>query len=66
MTPGLKRIRAARGMARFIADSLNISEPAVSKWLEIPAKRVLDIERITNIPRNELRPDLYPKESKRK
>jgi DNA-binding transcriptional regulator YdaS (Cro superfamily) len=26
----------------------------------LPAERVLDIERVTGIPRHELRPDLYP------
>ena len=34
----------------------------VTKWsrTRIPAERVLDVERITGIPRHELRPDIYP------
>jgi DNA-binding transcriptional regulator YdaS (Cro superfamily) len=30
----------------------------------VPAERVLSIEAATGVPRHELRPDLYPLESK--
>lgn len=36
----------------------NISSQAVSQWKRVPADRVLDVERVTGIPRHELRPDL--------
>ncbi len=62
MTPGLERIRKTYGLARQIAKGCGISEPAISKWRRVPADRVLTVERLTGIPRGELRPDLYPDE----
>lgn len=49
-----------RGMRRLIARELGIYPSAVSQWGRVPAERVLDVERVTGIPRYELRPDLYP------
>lgn len=43
-----------------LAKALGITHGAVSQWRRIPAERALEIERITGIPRSELRPDLYP------
>ena len=45
-----------------LASSLGVNKTTVFRWEErrIPAERVLDIERVTGIPRHELRPDLYP------
>lgn len=47
-----------------LAARLGVQPPAVCKWERgrIPAERVLDVERVTGIPRHELRPDLYPPE----
>jgi DNA-binding transcriptional regulator YdaS (Cro superfamily) len=59
MDKAITRIRATKGMAAKIAASLKIYRGSVSKWQRIPAERVVDIERITGIPREELRPDLY-------
>lgn len=41
---------------------VGVGAPAVFKWERgrVPAERVLDVERVTGIPRHELRPDLYP------
>lgn len=52
-------ITAAKGVAKLAA-ALNISSQAVSQWKRIPAERVIDIERATGVPRQTLRPDLYP------
>lgn len=43
----------------FIADEIGLTRAAVSAWAKVPAERVVDIERITGIPRHTLRPDLY-------
>lgn len=48
------------GMFSRIARALGITRQAPSAWHRVPAERVLDVERITNIPRWRLRPDLYP------
>ena len=37
-----------------------VTPQAISQWVRVPVGRVLDVERITGIPRHELRPDIYP------
>jgi len=48
------------GNLTALAEQLGISAQALSQWDRVPHKRVLDVERITGVPRHELRPDLYP------
>jgi DNA-binding transcriptional regulator YdaS (Cro superfamily) len=41
---------------------MGISQRAVGKWLQagkVPAERVVELESVTGIPRERLRPDLY-------
>jgi DNA-binding transcriptional regulator YdaS (Cro superfamily) len=54
---GLRLIDVARG--------LGVTKGTVTRWAlkRIPAERVLEIERFTDIPRCELRPDIYPPEA---
>ncbi len=33
---------------------------SVLKWNQVPARHVIAVESLTGIPREELRPDLYP------
>ena len=52
-----------------IAKSCGVSPQAVHKWLKkgIPAGRVVEVERATGVPREELIPALYrrrPKEAR--
>lgn len=54
------RAVAAAGGPTKLAEGLGVTRSAVSQWQRIPAERVLDVERITGVPRHELRPDLYP------
>jgi DNA-binding transcriptional regulator YdaS (Cro superfamily) len=61
--PIIGRIRAERGLMSRIAEGLNVRLTAVSKWHRIPAERIVEVERITGIPREELRPDLYRKKA---
>lgn len=42
-----------------LARSLGITHGAISQWDQVPAERVLDVERITGISRHELRPDIF-------
>jgi DNA-binding transcriptional regulator YdaS (Cro superfamily) len=62
---GMGLIRARRGLMAEIARVLGLTKGAVWKWRVVPAERVLAIERISGIPRQQLRPDLYPDEADR-
>lgn len=46
------------GIAQLAA-KLGLARQAVYQWKRIPAERVAEVERITGVPRAELRPDLY-------
>ena len=50
----------AAGSMAELARRLNLGPSALQKWhTQIPAARVVDIERVTGVPREQLRPDLY-------
>lgn len=53
------KLRSQRGMQAKLARDLGITRGAVGKWTRIPEDRLIEVERITGIPRNKLRPDLY-------
>lgn len=53
-------LKSALKPIRPLAAALGISYQAIHKWQQIPAKRVLEIERLRGISRHVLRPDLYP------
>ena len=44
--------------AAAVARGLGINKSTVSRWRTVPPERVLDVERVTGIPRHVLRPDL--------
>jgi hypothetical protein len=53
----------ARGLnQKWVANQLGVHQVQLSKWARarIPAEHVLNFERITGIPRSDLRPDIYP------
>lgn len=52
-------LHSQRGLARKIADACGINDSAVSQWRRVPAQRVLDVERVTGVPREILRPDIF-------
>ena len=58
-TPLERAIEAAGGV-RPLAAALGITAEAIYVWKQCPVMRVLDVERISGIPRHELRPDVYP------
>ena len=55
----LKRAIEAAGGPTKLGRQLGISGAAVVMWGRLPATRVLEVERITGVPKELLRPDLY-------
>jgi DNA-binding transcriptional regulator YdaS (Cro superfamily) len=53
-----KAAEAAGGVVR-LSLMLGLSRGAVSQWREIPVRHLANVERITGIPRSELRPDIF-------
>lgn len=60
-----KAIEVAGGQAA-LAKICKTSQPRIWNWLhrdkKVPAEYVLLIERVTGVPRHELRSDIYPLE----
>lgn len=56
---GLQKAIDAAGGVGALARGLGIRQPSVSSWMKVPADRVLAIEAMTGVGREELRPDLY-------
>lgn len=57
---GLERAIEAAGGISALARLVGVAQPSVSNWRRVPAERVLAVEAATAVPRQELRPDLYP------
>lgn len=55
----LTYLNEERGRRNRLAAELRISPSAISMWTRVPAERVVDVERVTGIPRKELRPDIF-------
>ena len=60
----LRDVIDAAGSAAKIAEHLGIKPQAISQWSQVPALRVIAIERFLNgaVTRHEMRPDIYPEE----
>lgn len=54
---GVLKAISAVGGGGVLAKALGIKPQAVSGWQRIPIERVPEVERITGVPRHELRPD---------
>ena len=52
-------LRAQYGLMGRLAKGLGITRAAVSTWKQVPAHHLVEIERISGIPREKLRPELY-------
>jgi DNA-binding transcriptional regulator YdaS (Cro superfamily) len=59
MEKGVRLAIEAGGGLREFARKLGISKQAVQQWTQVPAHRIIEIERLTGVPREKLRPDLY-------
>tara|TARA_R100000329_G_scaffold128789_1_gene107633 strand:+ start:3212 stop:3409 length:198 start_codon:yes stop_codon:yes gene_type:complete len=55
---GMKLLKATTNVSKLASD-LGVSRMAVYQWKEVPANRLVEIEQLTGIPRQDLRPDLY-------
>lgn len=55
----LKEAVSVIGGGRALGRLLGLSHSAVRQWQRVPAERVLDVERASGVPRDQLRPDLY-------
>ena len=53
-----KAIKAAGGLSA-LARGLGITAQSIIKWDRVPRKRILQIERLTLVPREQLAPELY-------
>jgi DNA-binding transcriptional regulator YdaS (Cro superfamily) len=56
---GLRLAIEKAGGIRALARELGISGAALCVWKRVPAHRILQLEYVTSIPRERLRPDLY-------
>lgn len=54
----LLAVQAAGGFSA-LARVLGISPQGLWQWERVPAERLLQVEAVTKIPREKLRPDLY-------
>jgi DNA-binding transcriptional regulator YdaS (Cro superfamily) len=55
---GLRLAIEAAGSLNALATVLGIASQSLSEWKRIPAHRVLQVEKVTGIAREILRPDL--------
>lgn len=54
------------GSQHALASQLGVSQQTVSRWIKlgvVPPRKVLDLEKLTGIPRHQLNPIIYPPEN---
>ena len=56
---GLRKAIAAAGGPSAFARALGINRQAIWGWTQVPADRIIEVERLTGVSREELRQDLY-------
>jgi len=52
-------LKAERGRLTKLANGLKVTPTAIKQWETIPAERMADVSRLTGIPMDELRPDIF-------
>ena len=60
-TPLQALLRAKDMRLADLARSLGVDKATVTRWSRgtVPTKHIVEVERVTGIPREKLRPDLY-------
>lgn len=58
---GLDLALDAVGGEAALARLLGLTRQAVNKWRRVPADRIADVERVSGVPRENLRPDIFVK-----
>jgi DNA-binding transcriptional regulator YdaS (Cro superfamily) len=61
LSAGLQQAIKVVGTRAELARRLGITPQALSNWQRVPTARIIDVERVTGVPREQLRPDLYRK-----
>lgn len=56
---GIRLAVAAVGSFNALAKALGMAPVSVMGWKRIPSHRILQVEKVTGISREVLRPDLY-------
>jgi len=59
MLTEIKNVCAQGGGVPTVAKQLGITRHAIYQWKEIPPKHLIALEKITGVPRAEMRRDLY-------
>lgn len=57
--PGLRAALKAAGGVSALARLLKITRAAVSRWESVPVQKVVAVEKVTGVPRQRLKPELY-------
>jgi DNA-binding transcriptional regulator YdaS (Cro superfamily) len=60
---GLRQAIEKMGCASALARALGLSPQAFSEWRRVPSHQILQVEAVTGIGREKLRPDLYDEAS---
>lgn len=55
---GMEAVRDRMSLAR-LAREIGITRGAVAQWDKVPGERLVSVSRVTGIPMERLRPDLF-------
>ena len=55
----IRSIRKTRGQAVEIADACGITKAAVYQWKQVPPHWVTTVSKITGVPPEKIRPDIF-------
>ena len=61
---GVRAAVQAAGGFHALGRSLGISHEAIRQWQRVPDRRIIQVEKVTGVDREILRPDLYRRTTK--